>query len=111
MSVPAPTSLFPVEISALQARKQLGELLNRAYYGGERFIITRDQLPMVKIEPVYSTLEAEAAREQFFAMADEMRANAAQSGLSDAELSALIDEAVAEVQSESPVRKAAPSAL
>ena len=85
--------------------------MNRAYYGGERFIITRDQLPMVKIEPVYSTLEAEAAREQFFVMADEMRANAAQSGLSDAELSALIDEAVAEVRADSHAGATSPAAV
>lgn len=41
---------------------------------------------------------ASDARQAFFAMADEMRANAAQAGLSDAELTNLIDEAVAEAR-------------
>lgn len=61
------------EISALEARRQLGELMNRAYYGGESFIVKRDNLPMIKIEPVYSDKEKEQARNAFFAVVDQVR--------------------------------------
>lgn len=61
------------EISALDARRQLGELMNRAYYGGETFIVKRDDLPMIKIEPVYSDREKEEARQAFFAFVDRVR--------------------------------------
>lgn len=61
------------EISAMEARRQFGELMNRAYYGGESFVIKRDDLPMVKIESVYSDLEKDQAREHFFAFVDEIR--------------------------------------
>jgi antitoxin (DNA-binding transcriptional repressor) of toxin-antitoxin stability system len=63
----------PTELSAMEARKQFGELMNRAYYGGESFIIKRDDMPMVKIEPVYSDREKEKARERFFAAVELMR--------------------------------------
>ena len=61
------------EISALEARRQLGELMNRAYYGGESFIVKRDDLPMIKIEPIYSDREKEQARQAFFAFVDRVR--------------------------------------
>ena len=68
MQVPTTT-----EINALDARRQFGELMNRAYYGGESFIVKRDNLPMIKIEPVYSTQEKEQARQAFFAVVDQVR--------------------------------------
>ena len=48
--------------------------------------------------PADNAPNASHARQAFFAMADEMRANAAQAGLSAAELTNLIDEAVAEAR-------------
>ncbi len=61
------------EINALDARRQFGELMNRAYYGGESFIVKRDNLPMIKIEPVYSAPEKDLARQAFFAVVDQVR--------------------------------------
>jgi hypothetical protein len=63
----------PIEITALEARRQLGDLMNRAYYGGERFVVKRDNLPMITIEPVYSKLERAQSRERFFAFMDQVR--------------------------------------
>ncbi len=70
---PRPTT----EISALEARRQFGELMNRAYYGGESFIVKRDNLPMIKIEPVYDEQQKEQARKEFFAFVEEIRAELA----------------------------------
>jgi len=39
-------------ISAVEARKQFGQVLNRAHYGGESFLIRRAGKVMVRITPV-----------------------------------------------------------
>lgn len=39
-------------LSAVKARKQFGQMLNRAYYGGESFLIRRAGRVMVRITPV-----------------------------------------------------------
>jgi prevent-host-death family protein len=39
-------------ISTAEARKNLSELLNRAAYGGERFVVTRHGKELVAIVPV-----------------------------------------------------------
>ena len=47
-------------ISAVEARKQFGQVLNRAYYGGESFIIRRAGKVMVRITPVSDEAEPQA---------------------------------------------------
>jgi len=39
-------------ITTAQARKNMAELLNRAAYGGERFVVTRHGKELVAIVPV-----------------------------------------------------------
>jgi prevent-host-death family protein len=86
----------PTEISAIEFRRQLGEIMNRAYYGGEQFVVKRDNLPMVKIIPVLDPQEI--SREEFFAFLDELgkkMENADQDELNDA-----INEALAAIREE-----------
>lgn len=47
-----PTSPRTTTISAVEARKQFGQMLNRAYYGGESFLIRRAGKVMVLIAPI-----------------------------------------------------------
>lgn len=47
-------------ISAVEARKQFGQVLNRAHYGGESFIIRRAGKMMVRITPVRDDTELPA---------------------------------------------------
>ena len=60
-------------ISALKARKNLGELLEEVYYRGDQYIIERAGKPMAAVVPLSqleSWLEKRAA---FFNMVDEAR--------------------------------------
>ena len=63
----------PIELPAVEARKTLGRLMNRAYYRGEQFVIKRDDVPMVKIVPIWEDEEQDAARERVFQFVDELR--------------------------------------
>ena len=47
-------------LSAIEARKQFGQMLNRAYYGGESFLIRRAGKVMVRITPVRNEEEPPA---------------------------------------------------
>lgn len=40
------------QISTAEARKNMAELMNRAAYGGERFVVTRHGKELVAIVPV-----------------------------------------------------------
>lgn len=40
------------EVTTAEARKQLAELVNRAAYGGERFVVTRHGKELVAIVPL-----------------------------------------------------------
>ena len=60
-------------ISALKARKNLGELLEEVYYRGDQYIIERAGKPMAAVVPL-SQLEAwQERRDAFFGMVDEAR--------------------------------------
>jgi antitoxin (DNA-binding transcriptional repressor) of toxin-antitoxin stability system len=78
------------EVSAIDARRQFGELMNRAYYGGESFVVKRDDLPMIRITPLLPDSEKEASRQRFFAFVDRVRLQLAKSDRK------VVDEAFAE---------------
>ena len=60
-------------ISALRARKNLGELLEEVYYRGDQYIIERAGKPMAAVVPL-SQLEAwQEQREEFFRSIDDTR--------------------------------------
>lgn len=49
------------EIGADKAREQLGDLINRAGYGGERFVLTRHGKPEVALVSIADLEKIEAA--------------------------------------------------
>ena len=60
-------------VSALKARKNLGELLEEVYYRGDQYIIERAGKPMAAVVPL-SQLEAwQEQREDFFRSIDDVR--------------------------------------
>ena len=64
-------------ITTAEARKQMAELLNRAAYGGERFVVTRHGKELVAIVPLQDVtlldkLRALLARKDFEAAVAEM---------------------------------------
>jgi prevent-host-death family protein len=65
------------QITTAQARKHMAELLNRAAYGGERFVVTRHGKGMVAIVPLEDVtlldrLRALLAKKDFEAALAEM---------------------------------------
>ena len=50
-------------VTTAEARKRMAELLNRAAYGGERFVVTRHGHPLVAIVPVGDAALLERLRE------------------------------------------------
>jgi prevent-host-death family protein len=67
------------EITTAEARKQMAELLNRAAYGKERFVVTRHGNPLVAIVPLEEVtlldrLRTLLSRKEFEAAVSEMNA-------------------------------------
>lgn len=87
------TSVF---IPAIEARRRFGELLDKTYYRGESFIVERAGEPKAAIVPIreYEELQRQKkmAKEQFWAMTQEMRKRTIQYDAQ--EIQAAIDEAI-----------------
>lgn len=60
-------------ISALDARKKLGQVLEEVFYQGNQFIVERAGKPMAVVIPVSQYRQWKEKRERFFAMIDEVR--------------------------------------
>jgi prevent-host-death family protein len=60
-------------ISALKARKNLGELLEEVYYRGDQYIIERAGKPMAAVVPLAQLDAWQKRRDAFFGMVDETR--------------------------------------
>ena len=60
-------------ISALDARRKLGQVLEEVFYQGNQFIVERAGKPMAVVVPVSQYRQWKERREQFFAMIDEVR--------------------------------------
>jgi prevent-host-death family protein len=54
-------------VSALKARRNLGELLNRAYYKGEETIIEKKGVPVAKLTKLESL--STSGKDRFFSVA------------------------------------------
>jgi len=60
-------------ISALEARRKLGQLLEEVFYQGHQFIVERAGKPMAAVVPLSQYRQWKERREQFFALVDEAR--------------------------------------
>jgi len=61
------------KVTAMKARKNLGQLLEEVYYRGDQYVIERAGKPMAAIVPVWYLEEWLKRRERFFGMVDEVR--------------------------------------
>jgi len=61
------------KVTAVKARKNLGQLLEEVYYRGDQYVIERAGKPMAAIVPVWCLEELLKRRERFFGMVDEVR--------------------------------------
>ena len=72
-----PIAISQNTITAVQARKQFGQLLDKAYYRRESFVVARAGEPRAVIVPLpeYADMQRrkQEAKERFFAMTDELR--------------------------------------
>ena len=81
-------------VSAGDVRNNLGEIINRALYAGERFLVERRGEPVIKIVAV----RKDEVKKDFFEMTDKMRG--AFSDLDEDEINDLVNEAVREVRAD-----------
>lgn len=80
-------------ISAMEARRNLGRLLEETYYRGDVFIIQRATKPMAVLVPLAQYEQWQLRREQFFARIDQVQERTGQEQTE--ELKDAISEAVA----------------
>jgi antitoxin (DNA-binding transcriptional repressor) of toxin-antitoxin stability system len=102
MAVSTFPSRIPTNISAMQARQQLGTLMDKAVYQGRSFIVERAGEAAIAIVPItqYRQMMAreQAERDTFFALVDE--AGQLFFDKSEDEVRQIVDEAVSEVRAE-----------
>jgi prevent-host-death family protein len=60
-------------IGAMEARRNLGRLLEETYYRGDVFIIQRATKPMAVLVPLAQYRQWQMRREQFFALIDQVQ--------------------------------------
>ena len=63
---------MPKTISAMRARASLGRMLEEVYYRGDQFIIERAGKAMAALVPIEQFEKLRKAREEFFALVDEI---------------------------------------
>jgi prevent-host-death family protein len=61
------------KITAMNARKNLGEVLEEVYYKGDQYVIERAGKPMAAIVPLAQLEAWQAQRDQFFTTIDVVR--------------------------------------
>ncbi len=77
-------------ISAMEARKNFGQLLEEAYYRGNVFVIQRAAKPMAALVPVAQYHQWQIERERFFALIDQVQERTRQVPVTE------LEEAIAE---------------
>ena len=60
------------KVTALKARQNLGQLLEKVYYNGDQYVIERAGRPMAAVVPVWQVEERQKRRERFFSMMEEV---------------------------------------
>lgn len=61
------------KVTAIEARRRLGELLESVYHGGDEVVIERAGKPMAVVIPAERYASLERNRERLFAMMDAAR--------------------------------------
>jgi prevent-host-death family protein len=61
------------KVSALKARRNLGQLLESVYYRGDQYIIERAGRPMAAVVPLWQLEAWQNRSDRFFAAIDEVR--------------------------------------
>ena len=61
------------KVTALKARKNLGQLLEEVFDRGDQYVIERAGKPMASIVPLWHLQAWLKRRERFFGMVDEVR--------------------------------------
>jgi prevent-host-death family protein len=89
-------------VNAVEARKQLGRLLEEVFYQSQRVIIERAGRPMAVLVPLEQYRQWQEQRSAFFAMVDEVQRRTRE--IPPEELEAIIEEAsaAAKAQDTSP---------
>ncbi len=59
------------KVTALNARKKLGQLLEEVYYRGDQYVIERGGRPMAAVVPVWQLEERQKRRERLFGKVEE----------------------------------------
>jgi len=60
------------KVNALNARKKLGQLLEKVYYKGDQFVIERAGRPMAAVVPVWQLEERATWKGRLFGMVEEV---------------------------------------
>jgi prevent-host-death family protein len=89
-------------ISAMTARRNLGQILEKAFYKGDSFIIERAGKPMAAVIPIEQYRHWQRERDQIFAMIDEVQQRTRQVPVEEleADIEAAVDAAKAMEMSE-----------
>ena len=58
------------KVTALNARKRLGQLLEEVYYRGDQYVIELGGRPMAAVVPIWQLEERQKRRERLFGMID-----------------------------------------
>ncbi len=88
------------DISITEARTRLGELVDQVRYTGEGVLLTKNGKPAVAIVPMHVYEEYTDRRGRLAALVEKARANVAETGITETEISALVNRAIAEVRND-----------
>ncbi|RJQ52073.1 MAG: type II toxin-antitoxin system Phd/YefM family antitoxin [Actinobacteria bacterium] len=84
--------------TAIKARKNLGQLLEEAYYRGDEFVIERAGKPMAVLIPIQEFQKWQKQREADFALFDEVRAKSKAKGATPEKVEKDVTEAITKVR-------------
>lgn len=83
-------------VTAIEARRRLGELLESVYLRGDEVVIERAGKPMAVVIPAERYESLQRSRERLWDFIDSSQAG--NDDLSEEEVAALVDEAISEVR-------------
>ena len=86
------------EVSAMEARQRLGELLDQVFYKEDQFVIKRGRKPMAAVIPMRAYEQFLRQRDEDFAVLDRIWSETAD--VSEEEADREIERAIADVRAE-----------